>query len=244
MQRSTQMVHKKRYLYLSIEDRASGMKNTIYDLINAYFEDDFLEGHYCDLCKPSNTALAKKVVNTSEVITCVIKCYENKKATSKRRKIIHPDLQLDISCYMENSNNTHYQLRAIIVPKGEALTTGHYTNFIFYNKVKVEIDDRKVLISEINLESNLSILLDGYIYIYGNSNIVQNLATQWKPISSLMIVLSSAQLTSNSKLSSFLQNYWDYPLEEALNLETLSFLFNFVTGQLLRQGCLEQFFLV
>ena len=200
-----------------------------------------MEGHYCDSCKSFNTALAKKVVNTLEVITSVIKRYENQKATSRGREIIHPDLQLDMSCYMESSNNTHYQLRAIIVHKGETLTTGHCTNFIFYNKLKVEIDDRKVLISEINLDSDLSILRDGYIYIYENNKIVQNLPTQWKPISSLMIVLSSAQLSSNAKLSSLLQNYWDYPLEEALNLETLSFLLNFVTGQLLRQGCLKQF---
>ena len=60
-------------------------------------------------------------------------------------------------------------------------------------------------------------------------------------ISSLMIVLSSALLPSDAKLSSLLQNHWDYPSEEALNLETLSFLLNFVTGQLLRKGCLEQF---
>ena len=52
-----------------------------------------------------------------------------------------------------------------------------------------------------------------------------------------MIVLSSVQLPSNAKLSSLLQNYWG----EALNLETLSFLLIFVTGQLLRKGCLEQF---
>ena len=82
----------------------------------------------------------------------------------------------------------------------------------------MEIDDRKVLISEINLDTDLSILRDGYIYIYENSKIVQNLATQWKPISSLMIVPSSAQLLSNVKLSSLLQSYWDYPSEEALNL--------------------------
>ena len=56
-----------------------------------------------------------------------------------------------------------------------------------------------------------------------------------------MIVLSSALLPSDAKLSSLLQNHWDYPSEEALNLETLSFLLNFVTGQLLRKGCLEQF---
>ena len=138
-------------------------------------------------------------------------------------------------------NYQHYQLRAITIHKGQTLTTGHYTTFIFYNKVKVKIDDRKVLISEINLDSDLSILHDDYIYIYKNSKIVQNLTIQWKPISSLMIVLSSAQLPSNAKLSSLLQNYWDYPSEEALNLETLSFLLNFVLGQLLQQGCLEQF---
>ena len=34
-QRSTQMVDKNRCLYLSIDDRASGMKNTVYDLMNA-----------------------------------------------------------------------------------------------------------------------------------------------------------------------------------------------------------------
>ena len=107
-----------------------------------------MEGHYCDSCKSFNTALAKKVVNTLEVITSVIKRYENQKATSRGREIIHPDLQLDMSCYMESSNNTHYQLRAIIVHKGETMTTGHCTNFIFYNKLKVEIDDRKMLISE------------------------------------------------------------------------------------------------
>ena len=117
------------YLYLSKEDRASGLKNTIYDLINAYFEDDFLQDHYCDSCKSSNTALVKKVVNAPEVITCVIKRYENQKATSKRRDIIYLDLQLDMSCYMESSNNAHNQLRAIIVHKGETLTTGHYTTF-------------------------------------------------------------------------------------------------------------------
>ena len=83
--RSTQMVDKNRCLYLSIEDRASGTKNTIYDLTNAYFEEYFLEGHYCDSLKSSNTALAKKFVNTPEVITCVIKRYENQKATSKLR---------------------------------------------------------------------------------------------------------------------------------------------------------------
>ena len=108
-----------------------------------------MEGHYCDSFKSSNTALAKKVVNTLEVITCVIKRYENQKASSKARETIHPDLQLDMSCYMESPNNTHYQLKAIIVHKGETLTTGHYSTFIFYNKVKVEIDDRKML----NLES-------------------------------------------------------------------------------------------
>ena len=174
-ERLAQMIDKNRCFYLSIEDRASDMKNNIYDLMNAYFEE-FLEGHYCDSCKSSNNALAKKVVNTPKVITCVIKRYENQKATSNRRDIIHPDLQLDT----ESSNNAHYQLRTIIVHKSgtrEPLTTGHYTTFIFYNKVKVEIDDGKVLISEINIDSDLSILRDGYIYIYENSKIFQILAT-------------------------------------------------------------------
>ena len=134
-ERSTKMVDKNRCLHLSIEYRASGAENTIDDLINAYFEDDFLEGHYCDSCKSFNIALAKKVVNIPEVITCVIKRYENQKATSKRREIKHPDLQPDMSCYMESLNNTHYQLRAIIVHKEETLTTGHYTTFLFYSKV-------------------------------------------------------------------------------------------------------------
>ena len=82
----------------------------------------------------------------------------------------------------------------------------------------MEIDERKVLISEINMDSDLSILRDGYVYTYKNNKIVQNLATQWKPISSLMIVLSSSLLPGNEKPSSLLYNYWGYPSEESLNV--------------------------
>lgn len=36
------MIDKNRFLYLSIEDRSSVIRNTIYDLMNASYEDNFL----------------------------------------------------------------------------------------------------------------------------------------------------------------------------------------------------------
>ena len=40
-ERSKQMIDKNRDLYLSVEDRSSVIRNTIYDLMNASYEDNF-----------------------------------------------------------------------------------------------------------------------------------------------------------------------------------------------------------
>ena len=220
-----------RLIYLALD--INGVKeSSILHLIDSYFADELLEQHLCDSCKSEETAVARKIANCPPVLTFALKRYRGDSRAAKCRNIVHPLIAIDLEKHMTDKRSTLYRLRAIIIHKGKNLNGGHYTSLIISENLKIEVDDHNVSLSDFQ-SFNSTVLQDGYIFIYGNEAQINELTSQWRPLTLLLIVFCTINFTARSKLfdlfSSIAKLFFDFN-----NNDVRVKLFDFAAGQLTR----------
>ena len=142
-----------------------------------------MEQHLCDSCKSEETAAA-----CPPVLTLALKRYRGDSRATKRRKIVHPLIAIDLKKHMTEKRSIFYRLRAIIIHNRKYLNGDHYTSVNISENLKIEVDDHNVSLSHFQ-SFNSTFLQDGYIFIYENEAYINELMSQWRPLTLLLIVL-------------------------------------------------------
>lgn len=113
---------------------------SLQDCMINYFKDELLDDYKCDNCKFKNTCkLNKKFINTSKTLIIELKRFIQSAQGILIKNNIHITypLSVDINPYLVNqTQNLHYNLNAVISHLGHNMESGHY--YCISKKIKTE----------------------------------------------------------------------------------------------------------
>ena len=127
--RSETSRNDNKCLYLGLNTSKANGSLTVVDLINNYFESEFLHEYRCGR-KSSNFAIVRKIVNRQSVISFVLKRYKRNAKTNKCRNNVFPSQEIDLNNHIATNGSTLCKSRTIILHQGKNLTCGHYRTVI------------------------------------------------------------------------------------------------------------------
>ena len=204
-------------------------QSTVADLVDAYFEDELLEGYTCDSCNSQNSAMARKITSAPRVIMINLKRYE---AQSKRTKSILPSKSLNISHHVIGTViNTTYKLRSVIQPKGLDLHSEHYTTLIYENGNVYELDDKIVS----KLSNTNEVNEECYIFLYEDQEKISSATSLWLPLTFVLLAIRSKIKSGSSRLALLLDSTWNEITVENPALKRCEYMIYSIAGQLARQ---------